>query len=129
MAKKLPKGRQKHFGLTFIKYLDTNWLNNDHYPRKDWNFYGHTGVTTNNFGEGYNYKIGHHSNLGKHPNPYLLGGVIIDELLVGLDDAMSVRAGNPNIKGSKANKIRHRERKQNLMNNIEKRGQGLLVST
>ena len=38
-------------------------------------------------------------------------------------------AGNPNIKGSKANKIRHRERKQNLMNNIEKRGQGLLVST
>jgi hypothetical protein len=47
--------------------------------------FDHNGITTNNFQESYNSKLG--AAIKAHPNPYLLASLIRDELQNAVNDA------------------------------------------
>ena len=81
IAKEL-KGKQRKFANDFVKYVEKVWIKGN-YSLESWNFYNHRGITTNNHHEGYNYRIGQRKGLPSRPNPYLLIGVIRDELKKG----------------------------------------------
>ena len=49
----------------------------------------HEGVTTNNYAESYNSKLGRKKVIGSHPNVYLLASVIKEELCEAHDDGDS----------------------------------------
>lgn len=69
LAKK-QKPKYRKFAKGFVKYIKTNWLDeNGNFPPATWNFYLFHGATSNNFNEGVNRKL-KHDVIGVNPNPY-----------------------------------------------------------
>ena len=92
LANEIKDPKVNKFAKGFIKYIEKTWLKGC-YALETWNLYLHEGVTTNNYAEGYNSKLGRKKVLGSHPNVYLLSSVIKDELAEALDDGDSASFG------------------------------------
>ena len=72
----------------------------------------HNGARTNNYCEGYNYKLGAKKMLHKHPNVYILVSSIRDELIVSQDNALVQIMGGAQKQGKKKyEKLRERQEK------------------
>ena len=76
MAKKL-HGKQRHFAISMIKYVESVWINGNFAPIT-WNVSGHDGVSTNNSSEANNRKLG--AKMKAHPNFYAFCGAIKKEI-------------------------------------------------
>ena len=120
MASELKGKSQQEFGKNFISYIKNTWMDGN-YDRESWNYYQHRGVTTNNHQEGYNYRIGQRKGLGIHPNPYLLTGVIRNELKKSVDDDIAASVGNPNIRKNKTYNIDINARRKELMKSLHEK--------
>jgi transposase-like protein len=91
LANKLQdKKKQFRFAKKTLTYVDSNWIEGI-YPPESWNMFDHDGITTNNFQESYNSKLG--AAIKAHPNPYLLASVIRDQLQNAVNDATMARLG------------------------------------
>ena len=66
LAKRLDD-RQAKFALVMIEYVQKTWINGS-FPPQTWNMFQHEGQTTNNFSEGYNFRLGNKKTISKHPN-------------------------------------------------------------
>ena len=92
LANEIDEPKVKKFAIGFLKYIDKTWLKGN-YALETWNLFLHEGVTTNNYAEGYNSKLGRKKVIGSHPNVYLLASVIKEELGEAHDDGDSAALG------------------------------------
>ena len=111
ISQMLNEEKCKNFATDVILYVKAQWINGSVKPEL-WNMFMHNGARTNNYCEGYNYKLGAKKMLHKHPNVYILASSIRDELIVSQDNALVQIMGGAQKQGKKKyEKLRERQEK------------------
>jgi len=78
----------------------------------------HDGIIHNNISEGYNSK--NNKDVGGNPNPYTYCAHIKEQLLVGIDEALTVRVGNANERPKEKKFRKLKKMRDDLMKQLEK---------